>query len=528
MNERLTISYETMGASSYMTIVCPADIELIHYQLETLLSNQIKNFLAVSRQLINGETAIYYHITSQIPLSQVLEKRKLKRKELFNLVEGLRLAIQDASAYRLPSEGILLEPAYIYVNPASCKPSFLYLPTETASEYGLRDLIADLIMHDQIEMTNDNLIQMLLKEINSQPFSIEQLEKSLKSGQERKAEEKRIPNIQEKKSVYPQTVRTSTVSAAAPEIVPDRPEIVPDRPVIVPDRIVAGAETESRRPDTPSLPQGKAAEKKLFLLPQAGIMVLVAAGISFGLFVDETGKIAVNTVLAAVIVIVLAEVILYREIFVNRKGKTVQEKDKPVKPAPGRPPAPGKPSVPGKPPAPGKPPVPGKLPAPGKPPVPEKNSVQGTASVPERPPVLQSKVPVLKPVQPVYLDEDDTDISGETELWDGAGEDGMDAYLEYYENNQMMKIPVNGAAGIIIGRLESQVDFAVKNPKVGKVHAKFFCNNNRCYVVDINSKNGTYINGSRTRIESNSPYMLHDKDRITLADTEFIIRCAEN
>lgn len=516
MNERLTISYETMGASSYMTIVCPADIELIHYQLETLLSNQIKNFLAVSRQLIDGETAIYYHITSQIPLSQVLEKRKLKRNELLNLVEGLRLAIQDASAYRLPSEGILLEPDYIYVNPASCKPSFLYLPTETASEYGLRELIADLIMHDQIEMTSDNLIQMLLKEINSQPFSIEQLEKSLKSGQERKAEEKRIPNIQEKKSVYPQAVQTLTVRAVPPEIVPDRPEIMPDRPEIVPDRIVAGAETESRNSDTPPLPQGKAAEKKLFLLPQAGIMVLVAAGISFGLFVDETGKIAVNTVLAVVIVIVLAEVILYREIFVNRKGKTVQEKDKPVKPAPGRPPAPGKPSVPGKP------------PAQGKPPVPEKNSVQGTASVPERPPVPQSKVPVLKPVQPVYLDEEDTDISGETELWDGAGEDGMDAYLEYYENNQMMKIPVNGAAGIIIGRLESQVDFAVKNPKVGKVHAKFFCNNNRCYVVDINSKNGTYINGSRTRIESNSPYMLHDKDRITLADTEFIIRCAEN
>lgn len=506
MNERLTVSYETMGASSYMTIVCPADIELIHYQLETLLSNQIKNFLAVSRQLINGETAIYYHITSQIPLSQVLEKRKLKRKELFNLVEGLRLAIQDASAYRLPSEGILLEPDYIYVNPASCKPSFLYLPTETVSEYGLRELIADLIMHDQIEMTNDNLIQMLLKEINSQPFSIEQLEKSLKSGQERKAEEKRIPNIQEKKSVYPQTVRTSTVSAAAPEIVPDRLEIMPDRPVIVPDRIVAGAETESRRLDTPPLPQGKAAEKKerpeakkLFLLPQAGIMVLVAAGISFGLFVDETGKIAVNTVLAAVIVIVLAEVILYREIFVNRKEKTVQEKDKLKKPAPGRPPVPG------------------------------KASVQGTASVPERPPVLQSKaVPVLKPVQPVYLDEEDTDISSETELWDGAGEEGMDAYLEYYENNQIMKIPVNGAAGIIIGRLESQVDFAVKNPKVGKVHAKFFCNNNQYYVVDINSKNGTYINGSRTRIESNSPCMLHDKDRITLADTEFVIRCAEN
>ena len=130
MNEQLKISYETLGVSSYMTVQCPSGMEVIHYQLETLMSNDIANLLAASRQLMDGETVIYYNITSQIPLSQVLEKRKLKRKELLNLIEGVILAVRDASAYRLPAEGIVMEPEYIYVDPGTCKPTFPYLPVE--------------------------------------------------------------------------------------------------------------------------------------------------------------------------------------------------------------------------------------------------------------------------------------------------------------------------------------------------------------------------------------------------------------
>ena len=92
MNEQLKISYETLGVSSYMTVQCPSGMEVIHYQLETLMSNDIANLLAASRQLMDGETVIYYNITSQIPLSQVLEKRKLKRKELLKKLADNELA----------------------------------------------------------------------------------------------------------------------------------------------------------------------------------------------------------------------------------------------------------------------------------------------------------------------------------------------------------------------------------------------------------------------------------------------------
>ena len=180
MNKKMKISYETMGSSSFVSVTCPTELDLVHYQLEMLLSNKIKNLLAVSKQFVDGEIVIYYNITSLLPLSQVLEKRKIKRNELHNLIEGIVQAVQDASAYRLPAQGILLNPEYIYVNPASCKPSFLYFPADQECEWDVKELVAHLIMHDQIEMANDNLIQVLLQELNREPFSLESLEKSLK------------------------------------------------------------------------------------------------------------------------------------------------------------------------------------------------------------------------------------------------------------------------------------------------------------------------------------------------------------
>ena len=116
-------------------------------------------------------------------------------------------------------------------------------------------------------------------------------------------------------------------------------------------------------------------------------------------------------------------------------------------------------------------------------------------------------------------------MGDETEVWGGAMEQGQQTYLEYYDNGRLNRIPVDPVNGTVIGRLQNQVDFAVKSPRVGKIHARFFCQDGGYFVVDINSKNGTYINGSRSRIESNVPYPLQDGDRIMVADCEFTIRC---
>lgn len=634
MNEQLKISYETLGVSSYMTVQCPSDMEVIHYQLETLMSNDIANLLAASRQLMDGETVIYYNITSQIPLSQVLEKRKLKRKELLNLIEGVILAVRDASAYRLPAEGIVMEPEYIYVDPGSCRPTFPYLPVEQSKKWGVRELLSDLIMHDKLEMSGDNLVQVLLKELNDPSFSIERLENCLKPYQGKRTDSNSsfapygygknadsqsgmsmqgyggspqpgmpvqgyggspqpgmpmqgyggnlqpgmpmqgyggnpqpgmpvqsyggspqpgMPmqgyhgNLQsglgegDSSQTEPPEEEVNTPSKKAPKKKPKKapavPKDKPDKPNAKTGQKPAKKKTKDKNNE-----KGKEKEfdpekaKKMFLLPQALVMLVVAGGISFGLFVDEFGQIIVNNVLALVILIALAEIILYREIYVNRKGakpgkekKQAGEKnpDSSYGPQPAEPYGQPQPIPPY-----GQPPV--SMPY-GQPPIMPLTPPQmshGQSQQPMQPygqPFMGQQGPggweaAPSSGQDYFQEDSDTEV---TQLWDGASEEAMSAYLEYYENGKLVKIPLGGPEGVIIGRLASQVDFAVKNATVGKVHARFVFRNNHHYVIDINSKNGTYINGSKTRIESNTPYLLHDKDRIMLADCEFVIRCGE-
>lgn len=82
-------------------------------------------------------------------------------------------------------------------------------------------------------------------------------------------------------------------------------------------------------------------------------------------------------------------------------------------------------------------------------------------------------------------------------------------------------IPINKPE-FIIGRKKDAVDYCVTdNIYVGRVHAKITLDQGICSIVDLNSKNGTFINGER--LVGSKPYTLMSKDKVTLANFNFII-----
>ena len=58
-----------------------------------------------------------------------------------------------------------------------------------------------------------------------------------------------------------------------------------------------------------------------------------------------------------------------------------------------------------------------------------------------------------------------------------------------------------------------------------KIHAIFIRRNGCCYVRDLNSLNGTFINGRR--IESNREILLRNNDNLRLANCEFVFSCSQ-
>lgn len=70
-----------------------------------------------------------------------------------------------------------------------------------------------------------------------------------------------------------------------------------------------------------------------------------------------------------------------------------------------------------------------------------------------------------------------------------------------------------------LGRDGHQVDYMVKNPVVGRLHASLYVEDGHLYIVDESSKNGTYIAGKR--LESGQKTELHQGDVFRLGTEEF-------
>ena len=72
----------------------------------------------------------------------------------------------------------------------------------------------------------------------------------------------------------------------------------------------------------------------------------------------------------------------------------------------------------------------------------------------------------------------------------------------------------------MLGRLKEQVDYCIKNPAVGKMHAEIKKSADGYLITDINSRNSTYINDER--LEPSNDYKLINGAHITIANEEFI------
>lgn len=119
------------------------------------------------------------------------------------------------------------------------------------------------------------------------------------------------------------------------------------------------------------------------------------------------------------------------------------------------------------------------------------------------------------------IDDDKTDLADETETYI------MNEFSEQVTGFPKLKrLSTNEVVYINksvfrIGKDKNCVDYFIDNVAVSRSHADIIVRGTRCFIIDLKSKNKTYINDNVIPI--NTEYELHNDDVITLADEEFII-----
>ena len=73
-----------------------------------------------------------------------------------------------------------------------------------------------------------------------------------------------------------------------------------------------------------------------------------------------------------------------------------------------------------------------------------------------------------------------------------------------------------------IGHMKENTDIYLESRAVSRIHAKIRVDHHECYLSDLNSKNGTWINQSE--LEGNQEILLKDGDLIRFADEEFYFK----
>lgn len=151
----------------------------------------------------------------------------------------------------------------------------------------------------------------------------------------------------------------------------------------------------------------------------------------------------------------------------------------------------------------------------------------------KRDPVIKSKKTIKNlwtkgtiPVKPVVQDKP---INSK---WQWDNEDYLNLIEEKTTQKKDERAYIIDSAGIhipivtspfIIGKMKSVVDYAIQYELISRVHCQVISREGQYYILDLESRNGTWLN--QEKLQGHKEYLLTDSDLIHITDKEYIFKC---
>ena len=121
MRHALEVGYVRDLRSNYMVIEMNNAAEYAPFCIKMLKRQEIDGLLSLEERFIDNRQLLYYDITARQSIKNILEKSLLSVHDLRMLCSGIIFAIEMAYEYLLPEDDFLLTPDFIYQDIASGK-----------------------------------------------------------------------------------------------------------------------------------------------------------------------------------------------------------------------------------------------------------------------------------------------------------------------------------------------------------------------------------------------------------------------
>lgn len=482
LKEQFDISYENGASDSYLVISTNLPEVVLKYQVEMIRNNSIHNMLALDIRQKDNTVSFYYNITSRISLTQLLKRKKFKRNEFIGIISGITKALLDCKGYLLYERCVLLNADYIYISPDTLQISVVYLPVKM--NFDINSKFRDFMMSLIIDSANiddngsDNFLQRIINRLRMETFNIGSFQSFL------------MELLQSDSFGHVSEASCSRQDILSEE--KDRQSTAENGKIIKPERF--GRPPVQKREACQAEIGAGAVSIAAFIFFQVAIVALILFGHNHINSMNDD-PFAVYSGIG--VILIALEVLVYKKLFVDKIFYAWEDvKKKKI----GSPAAKSKNDS-----------------------MQEKSSMTGHINeVFKGKPGTINKKAEEKDLSIKCLPQDEAslpvvEIRNETVLLELSKE--KYAYLQSDKNGLLEKIQIS-KSDFIIGRLKDQVDYPVKNNAIGKLHAQIIFRDNSYYIKDLNSRNGTFINGAR--INSNKEYEIRHNDRVTLANSDYI------
>ena len=188
----MQIDYKRDLNHTYVILQEEKEPDTASYQIRMLLTNAIPGLLDCKIGKMDDKTLFYYEVTSRQSLQSVFEQRSIGAEVLRKLFEQLLDLLEELGQYLLVPDGLVLQPELVFADANLENFSFCYLPGKQRHTGCFQKQIRELMEYllpklDHQEQDAVVLGYGLYREISAEIFSVEMIQALLyQTGKEKK------------------------------------------------------------------------------------------------------------------------------------------------------------------------------------------------------------------------------------------------------------------------------------------------------------------------------------------------------
>lgn len=479
MDERLKdifkIMYENNSTSNYLVLKADSNVSLLDYQKNMLLNNRVSGLLEFNINYMGKDMNCFYNVTSKCTLAGFLARKKYTRNEFLITLLNVVNNMCNLKNFLLYDSCLLLDEKFIYVEPENAEIYFVYVPFPGANndiKGFFQKLAAELVKFKEEE--SDNYLQKILEAIKDELFNLTNLKLLLESllGEDMKNNRFGKAEFEKEDRPLPGKVVSVKHAEGKPK---ERSEVIkgnvriPESPPLLKNKTKSGNELVEEKPRAGlKINTDKNLLLILLIQPVFIILFILSAGSSF---MKSSGDPKISMAILFGIFVSI-DVLVIR--FIKQKNTAAATADSP-----------------------------GALQF-------INSRMRGNKTQSSTNEASQEK----KRDMPEY--SQGNIFSGETVVIRRNKTRGSPC-LKEKDGDEIIELDKNS---LIVGRMESFVDYKLKSSAIGKIHAELTKEDGEIYLLDCNSRNGTFINDSR--IIPNTRQKVADKDIIRFANLEYV------